>query len=457
MKKMLALILALLMALSCTGALAEEATPVTMQGTVHFNEEMLSSLIGMASPEMGEAEMQAMDTLMAVLNNLGFQAVIGKTNAQIVLTLKGMPVMTVVAAETEKGYAAVSDLFPNYALTVSQETIDELTQSALSSMPEMDAAAMEAALAAHGQALLTALKGYAGAPVAGEYTVEEGLTFNCQIPYEITATELAALILNAAKAMLKDPALAPLLTAAGEISEADIDAALADLTGDAENQPDLNVALYANMDADGNLGEDFYLAADMGDDEFVVGIMAGVVDKTLSATLIFGDAIYASMDEMIAAAVDGSGEAFVIDLFVAPGEKETDASVSMDVYAMGQYMGYYMETLTEETVTTSYAEIYYMDPEAPLMSIEVLSMPTGEDVTLNLTDETPVVTMESLLNDTEGTASMPLMMDVMSYGINNVLANAAAAMPDEITALITLLNTPAETEETTVEGVTEMQ
>ncbi|MBE5782755.1 MAG: hypothetical protein E7329_05485 [Clostridiales bacterium] len=461
MKKILALALALMMALSCTGALAEDApAPFTAYGSIAVNEELLSSLLNMTGTEMDEQTQQVMKYLVDMINNLGFYVMYADNSAQVALTLKDIPVVTVAGTMDENGVTAVSDLFPNSVITISPETIKEL-ELAQAAMPQVDAAQLETAIMPHLEKLSNGLAAYAGTPIPGEYTIAEGLTFNCQIPYNISTKEFIALGLGTLKAIMEDPTLAPLfsVSVSGDaLSAADLDELLASLAdADVEEMPAMNMAMYTNMTASGSVGEDYYLAFDLGDEEYRIATLGGWVEGTFTMSFIFGEATFSTMDEMVNAALEGIGEAAVIDLYLFPGETEEDAAIALDVYTMGQYVGLYAETLTEEDALSTYLEVFFMDPENPLLALETVTMFTGEKLELNIGEEAAVISLEALMNDEEGTVSGQLMMDMMAFGLNNVIANATAAMPEEVTALITLMNTPVETEETITETVTDVQ
>ena len=98
--------------------------------------------------------------------------------------------------------------------------------------------------------------------------------------------------------------------------------------------------------------------------------------------------------------------------------------------------------------------MYIDDPEIPAILGEFALVPGGEIGEVDMSALTPI-TMDDLAGENAYALLNSLMADAQLYGLNNLIANAAQAMPNEIISLITMMNTPAAPAEetTTVEGV----
>ena len=118
MKKLLSLLLALALALSCAGAVAEEALPLETKTTVAVNAETMTALLGGA---LGTDDAQLPQLLVSLISALGVHSVAAETGTQTEVTLKDTPILTFSCAPAEEGLALVSDLFPSYAIVVPQE------------------------------------------------------------------------------------------------------------------------------------------------------------------------------------------------------------------------------------------------------------------------------------------------------------------------------------------------
>ena len=149
----------------------------------------------------------------------------------------------------------------------------------------------------------------------------------------------------------------------------------------------------------------------------------------------------------------------VMDMVIVPGQSENDATLGLDLYLQGMYVGLALQSAQTDAGLAQDMALYFMTNQAPLLSLSCVTVPGGE-ITAELTAEgKTVLSLEEIAADEEGTLSGGLLLDVTSYGLNNLIANAAIAMPDEVTALVTALTAmtaPVEgTTDVPVEGVTE--
>lgn len=455
MKKLMALLLALVMALSCVGALAENTDALvtsTTQMTFAVNDELVSALLpALAEQELTEEDQQMLSQLLAMLNNLGAKCVVAENGVQVELTLKDVPVATLVGAAGEDGLTLMSDLFPSYALTMPA---DALAQT--NTLPDE---AMLQSLEAHLNALMERISAYAGQPEMGEFPLEN-VVFNVKQPYEMTQKDVALLVLNWLKELMADEALAPLfasVASAEGLDAASLDGVIAQLESMTEEDlMPVNVATYTVVDEQGQPGADFYFTADMGDDENVLAVSCGMAQGVMYVHLAFGEAIYTSLDEMRQAAAEGGSSAITIDMAAMIDQSQDAMGFGLDFYGAGMYVGLTLQGAQTEAGLAQEIALYFMTNQAPLLGVSCLTVPGGELTASMTTEGKTVISLEELMADEEGTLSGGLQLDVMSFGLNNLIANAAAAMPDEVTALVTALTAPAQdATEVPVEGVTE--
>ena len=119
MKKLFALILALLLALSCTSAFARTVyTKVTVD-----REQMGKLLAGFGIPE---AQVSMADPILSLVNALGVRVTTVQNGAQVDLDLNGKDALSLGLAMDGEGVGIVSTLFPNYYLTLSNDTIYQM-------------------------------------------------------------------------------------------------------------------------------------------------------------------------------------------------------------------------------------------------------------------------------------------------------------------------------------------
>lgn len=435
MKKLMALAMALVMALSCAGALAEDApalAPSTTEMSVAVNEDLLYALLDSLG---SEEDTQMISLIASLLNNLGAQSVVADNGVQMELTLKGSPVVTATVAAAEDAMVVTSNLFPSYALTLPADA----------AMPAMDVSYEELlpALEKHLNQVAEGIAAYIGQPEVGEF-VMEGQTFNTKVPIEMNQKDLLGLGLTFVKGIMTDEAFAPLFASiegfdASMITEIDEMLAQLDSMTEEEMIP-VHGARYAMTNALGQqVSEDVYATIDMGDDEFVIAAAFGMVQGGIYVHFVSGDATNTTIDEARQAAAEGRGAASVVDIVIIPGENENDVNMGMDFYSQGLYMGLALQSAQAETGLNENMALYFMTNQAPLVTLSCVTVPGGE-ITAAAAEEQIVLSMEELAADEEGELSGGLMMDVMSNGLNNLLANASLAMPDEVNALMTMIN-----------------
>ena len=429
MKKLLSLLLALALALSCAGAVAEEALPLETKTTVAVNAETMTALLGGA---LGTDDAQLPQLLVSLISALGVHSVAAETGTQTEMTLKDTPVLTFSCAPAEEGLALVSDLFPSYAIVVPQETLAQF-----SGLDEEALAPYITALTAHIQNFSAAAMAKAGAPEQGEFTFGE-VTFNTKVPVEMTLGELAQLERELLKALAADETLGPVLAS---VEGFDLEALSQTLTPSEEDAAaPVQAAVYLNMDAEGNADENVYATVRIVTSSTSVALDASVVAGSVYCNLLMGDPAYATA-EALAEAAGSTSDAMQLALSIIPGESE-NMQMELWLVTAGTPMGAVFATAAAEAGLTETVSLYLGDASSPLLTLTGVTVPGGEIAPVSLEGKT-LVTLEQLTNDEEGTLVQGLVMDVMGYGLNNLIANAAAVMPDEVSALVELL-APAE-------------
>ena len=128
MKKLVALLMALVLALSCTAALAEEAAAAgTMTGMyLSTNSDYLKAMVGAMDPDGSLGYAQALDAALQVLDNLGLYFVSEDGIAYISAELGETVVATLTGVNDENGVTVVSSLFPHYAIRAEGVSLTDL-------------------------------------------------------------------------------------------------------------------------------------------------------------------------------------------------------------------------------------------------------------------------------------------------------------------------------------------
>lgn len=442
MKKMLALALALLMALGCVCAQAEDDL-MSLEGSMQISSSGLNTILAFSGTEMDEATSAAMDTLLSIINAMTVNCLIGDDGLQAEVRLNNKAVATLAAAndETGDGIVVVSDMFPTYAITAQEETLDTLLSSVASSVSDL--AGVEALLEAfmeQSTVFSSFVEDKMGDPVFGEYTIE-GTTFNMMVPFQMTVGDCVQMGVEAAKGMLADEDVKEFLLAQG-LTEAELDsAALDDVLSDMDAEQaavPVNMSVYFQVSEDGYTGDNVYFTVECVTDGMTENIAFGAVDGVVYLRLLMGEETYKTEEELRQAAQMGVGDAGTVDMVFVLGEDAIGAAV--EVVVQGMYVAATVEGTTQNDEIHLQAALYLLDNQTPMLTLSgKVGYEAGEMTLPVSTEGKTILSLEEMLADSEGTALASLSDDLQNLGLIKLLSNAAEAMPDEITILLNMM------------------
>lgn len=434
MKKMLAIVLALLLSLSSCGALAE-----TYTCTVDF-ELALEEIMALSGMEFSEEEQVAMDMLLPIINKLDLQATLADEQLQLGIAANGTPIVSFTGGIQGDQIVLVSDLFPSYYLTLSQEFIENAMQEAAASMPQMDPAvvlALEKALEEAAEQSAASLYNYIGEMETGAYVID-GENFTAKIPVNITLEEVGLLVLNLVKNLAADPEIAPLF-AQMEMDPNDLDDAIAELQQEAKENPHpCDLAFYSRPDEDGELGEEIAVTVAVSDGYELIALSALFLDDRITGFLVKGDSENASYEAMYEVASSGTeDDTFVIDWNGMEYEDSygfefllTNAGMTLAFDGFAQEM--------DDGFRTEFA--FSLHPIITDMIVVSTLVEEGGKITLPLTTAgKTAISLDEVFNDPDNAEErlQPLVDDMEAHGLFTVLGNLVAAMPEEASELVT--------------------
>lgn len=272
MKKMFALMLALMLALAgMSAAFAEDAagapsipvTPAVSSGAgtidlkVNLNGDLISQLLGASGKEAaGKAA-----AIVELLNNMSITMTSDGVDAEMFIKVKDEPVAGMaVLKDTDKMFI-LSDLFPHYILKIDQNAMGAQTadgQSAAVGMPQLsiDPEQMNAMMAPATK-LLNDMMAKVGQPEAVQETFYE-TEFTAKSPINLTTKEALQMVLGAAKDIVSQEGFAALLEqlkASGitvNFNAEEIDKKLEEINNAKdEDLPVLDASVYSNQAQDG--------------------------------------------------------------------------------------------------------------------------------------------------------------------------------------------------------------
>ncbi len=454
MKKILALILALMMALSCTGVLAE-AAPVevtepepealsiqadlgegvtTVTGSLSVDTDTLLMILNMMGV-VDEDMLPTITTILNVVNNASGKVGLFENGAQVDIQLQDTPIVSIAGAAADENLVIGSDLIPNYLIVISQEFIMQMVEPYIAQFQDLiaqgqsaaegiDPEALMNAVMPHVMTFVSALQEKVGEPEVGEYEFE-GAAFQAKVPINLTVKEAFSLASDLIHGILGEEAVAGLVDTLVSASGAPIDLnsileRLDELVADVqetpdEDQPAMEIALYSGADEEGN-STNIYFTASLIKDDQTMSICGGKVNG----------AVYGHINVFDELTVDASA-----------GMGETGLSASLKISFQGLFIGIEAQMAGLSDISVA---LYFMNPMAPVATVKVAVTPGAENTLALDSEGKTVVTLEQLMNDETGEVSGGLMMDVMYYGLSGVMGKAMQILPEDVSALMDLLS-----------------
>lgn len=436
MKKILALLLALVMALGCIGAFAEETSENTAElpsFTMKFASSVDVDALAELLPLFGVDETTAamLKSILPLFAEIDGQLVFADYGAQLDLGLKGQTVLTLGAEMVEGGFVLASDILPSYMLTLDYETIENIfsdfAAQAKDAMANVDFGTLLQNLTVYLSKYTSAVTDAItfGDPEVGEYTFEElEKTYNCMTPIIVDTEAIKTAIEGFANELKNDESIASLISALGTLGlPAGNDEAVTVIIPD-----QVSAAYFANVDAEGNpVGEDTLVA---------VETVTNTEDTTVSVN------VYVLVEgKTVSVAVNVPEQEITVSVTFMP--TEDGAAISCQFAGNGITAAENIVFSMGEVIQL-YTEDYLMDK---LISTQTVVFGQGGERTFTVLDENKTaVSVEQLMADTEGEISGALLADVMSNGLGALIAKVSQIMPDEVNALMNLF-TPNTVEE----------
>ncbi len=428
MKKLLALIVALMMALTCMSALADNVyTKVTVDGDL---VKGLMSGFGVPEDQMG-----IVDPIIALVNALGVSVTTVADGAQIDLDLNGEPAVSLGVAMDEQGAKVVSNLIPNYLVTVSQETITQIMSQVAANMPGaggegggMDIGAMTETFAGYFQPWFEACAsaGQPGDPVTGEYEFE-GYKFDTMVPVTVDM----AVITEATQKLIDDLSADP--------------AAMAAIKGFAQGFAKNSGEEFdeANFDEDFKSGMQEWMAH--FPDTVTAEFYTDSTDEDGMPFYLQGDSIWGEESGFTyyMLFVDNANMDMGYQMTVKDGDEEVpmqagftmqDGGMSM-YFSMGEmYMGLVM-SFSEDGFAI---DVYFMNADKPLVSLIITTI-AGGDRTLPVDGEgKTVLAIEDVMGGNSD-AVQGLAGDFMANGMGALMGTLSQQVP-EIAGLMNMMS-----------------
>ena len=401
MKKLFALMLALMMMLFSISALAETKT-VTIKATV--DKDMLSqygSLFGLR-----DRDATTVNAAVALVNALTIKIIAAENDGELAIDLRdGSHLVSIAGGINDNGAVIGSDLIPSYLMTISQEYIEQMMQQFMQQMPG-DLQNMDV------EALMNKLYGYVGKFIASmgqaitPGTAEavtfnvEGYTFDTKTPYNVDVKAIAEAEKTLVSDLMRDETIAQALSSFGQgFNPEEVIQQNAQAMSE-EHLPDVTVDVYTNSS---NAGI-FYAES--------LATYKGQEKASFRFTMLNKD--------------EGNGKMtfYILDQGIEIGLAYSPDSFLFDVTGNGAYMGL--------TVAGNggVLEFYFMDQTRALGKVEIAVENGGAvSVDLNTANKT-VISMEDIQNNkVDQTVQQGLMNEIQSNGMGMIM-KLMSAVPE---------------------------
>ena len=434
MKKLIAVLMAMLMVFSCVPALGEETgisinvPSFTLTSEVTIDEEQVMALL----PALGmpEETVGMVQTFLPMLNGLKETLIFADMGLQYDLQMKGQDILSVVGEANETGLALSTNLVPSYKLTIQAETIqklvNQLTEQLQGNASQLDMELIQQAaekLSGYVMELVPVFQSVItfGEPVKGEYAdLIEGVVFNTEMSMTVDVKGMAdALQQFVAKVMADETILAAIQSVAAAIPGATFDpsAASTDLEEiPAEQLPDVTGKVYTITDDEGN---------QTAPDTFVIVNTVGKEDQTGNTN------VYVYVAETSAnVTVEVPAQEASVQIYAEQLETGMTMNIALSVPGFDGELA--LAFTTTETGMNLDGALYINDAEAPiLVSSNAFSM-TGERTKTIADGEKTELALEGLMNqETASEVTSALLGDVMTNGLGAVIGNISAVLPEQ--------------------------
>ena len=419
MKKLLALMLALMLALTSAPAFAQ--TVYTKLAVDTNQARGLISGFGVPEEQMG-----AIDAVLAAVNALGVRVTTVADGAQVDLSMNDADALSLGLATDDAGMTIVSTLFPNYALTLQNETVAAMMEQMAANMPGAgggaDMAAMSQVLGGYIQKWMEACAaaGRPGEPVPGDYEIE-GKTFDTKVPVTVDMNAITAATNELLDNLLGDPAAMSMLQGMAqgmaqssgaefnpETFEADFKAGFGEWM--AHFPDEVNAEIYAMSDG----SETFFMLAE--------SFREGDKAPFFTAHMLYENARTMSMGFSMEMTDDETSKTATM----TAGFSMDGQNMQMFYDMGGMYVG----------LNISFPEggmafdVFFMNPDKPLLSVIVEITDDGErTLPVDAAGKTTLA-VEEIMANANSEAAQGLLGDIMGNGIGALKDVATRQVPE---------------------------
>lgn len=439
MKRIVALLLALVMALSATVALAEPAQApkdgLLLASTVNIDRDKATQL--MDELKLDGNTRKLVDSALAVVNAASDRLVIAENGIRYEVFLNEAEVLSFTFGKNDEGVVILSNLIPGYRLVVSNDIVDVVTgvhdivseiKRAIRTEKKAEAFKAREAMAPYIADfiidLLSAMR--IGEEEKGDFVLQSGKSYNTCMKIGFDRQGVADAMNNTLGKIMQDSLILTVLVNVLVTNEDLANSALV-----AENLPVIDFALYANLDDQGEA---------LSPDKAYVASLTLPGQTEACAILELhqsGDSLQALLN---IPGGDGTGGISAAFGYVPYDKGINGASAELEVSVNGNYYGDVFTIGFDEQKEALVAEnaLYILDSEMPLATGHIAISSDAPTLDLSIADG-HAIPVESLLFGEESEKLKKTLIGKVVFSGLSVIGKATKAVP-EFANLLALLN-----------------
>jgi hypothetical protein len=431
MKKLIAVLMAMLMVFSCVPALGEETgisinvPSFTLTSEVTIDEEQVMALL----PALGmpEETVGMVQTFLPMLNGLKETLIFADMGLQYDVQMKGQDILSVVGEASETGLALATNLVPSYKLTIQAETIqklvEQLTEQLQGADGKLDMELLQQAaekLSGYATEMANTVVGLVtfGEPVKGEYAdLIEGVVFNTEMSLTVDVKGMVdAMQQYMTKVMADETILAAIQSIASSIPGASFDPSTVSVEEvPAEQLPDVTGKVYTITDDEGN---------QVAPDTYVVVNAVGKEDQTGNTNTY----VYVAEDS-VNVVVEVPAQEVSIQIYAEQVENGMTVNIALSVPGFDCELAMAF-TMTETGMNLDGA-LYLNDAETPILVCSNTFSMTGERTKTTADGEKTELALEGLMNEETSSDTISALLGDLMNGVGGVISNISAVLPEQ--------------------------
>ena len=413
MKKLIALLLAVLLAVTGTLALAEAVPtpPMTIANAITFDHDACKKI--MADMGLDAEQIEVVESTLALIEASGQRLVVAEDGFEYTMILGGNTVATIAGDFTPEGVSIGSNLFPHYVLTVSNATIEdviarftaeaqaETVSEAVGLLPELIGLFW-----VYNSELTNVVKSaiVVGEAETGEYTVD-GDTYNAMLPVSVDTRAIADGVVDLADKLIHSE---PVVKLQAVLKSIDIELPLE--TPTIEDVPAISAKAYACQDESGKANGPVYVEVD-------------AAGKEGASSLVQVQARVDGENVRVKVSVPGIASDAQYEQF----RSDTGAFARLDVNVGQIYAGLSLEAVLGDESHFSF-NVYYPDQSTPLVKDDIAVTTGGQRLYPVEGKNKTVLSLEGLLAGEEG-AWLYLLGDVVRFSAVEIVSLSNQSQP----------------------------